>query len=140
MPLINWVFCLAWMAVIYYMSDVPNSFHVTEHYLGGFNFFARKWAHMGEYFLLTVLVYRALRAQVAEGSGLGECSGLGCNVGTWSIYCLALGSAIFYALTDEYHQSHVAGRSSSVGDVAVDSAGAMLAIAVLMIKARTSDD
>lgn len=116
--LLNWAICLAWMSVIYYFSDVPNSFHVTEHYLGGLNFYFRKWAHVAEYGVLMILVYRAVRS-------LSRAS--------WLTYATAFCITFFYALLDEHHQSTVVGRSSSIGDVAVDTAGALLALALMLI-------
>lgn len=120
----HWAICLAWMGVIYYFSDVPNSFHVTEHYLGVMNYFCRKWAHMGEYAVLMILTFRALRALS--------------NSSSWVTYATALGVTVMYALLDEHHQSYVVGRSSSIGDVAVDSAGALLALGILLIR-KSSD-
>lgn len=116
--LLNWTICLAWMSVIYYFSDVPNSYHVTEHYLGGMNYYFRKWAHMVEYGILMILVYRAVRSLTP---------------GSWVTYATALGITFFYALLDEHHQSMVVGRSSSIGDVAVDTAGALVALALMLI-------
>ncbi len=122
--ILDWAVCLVWMCVIYYFSDVPNSFHVTEHYLGVMNYFCRKWAHMGEYGVLMVLTFRASRS--LSGSSF------------WVTYAIALGITVMYALLDEHHQSYVVGRSSSIGDVAVDSAGALLALGVLLIR-KSSD-
>lgn len=122
--ILDWTLCLVWMGVIYYFSDVPNSFHVTERYLGVMNYFFRKWAHMGEYAVLMILAFRALRSLSGSSS--------------WLTYATALGITFLYALFDEHHQSYVVGRSSSIGDVAVDTGGGLLALAILLIR-KSSD-
>jgi VanZ family protein len=121
--LLNWALCLMWMGVIYYFADVPDSYHVTGQYLGGMNYFIRKWAHLAEYGVLMILTFRAVRSLSNAG---------------WMSYATALGITFFYALLDEHHQSMVVGRSSSLGDVAVDTAGALLALALLLIR-KSSD-
>jgi VanZ family protein len=42
--------------------------------------------------------------------------------------------AFLYALSDEYHQSFVAGRFASWGDVVIDSVGAIIALRFLVPK------
>ena len=42
-------------------------------------------------------------------------------------YLIAFGMTVAYALTDEFHQLFVPGRSGSMIDVLIDSAGAVLA-------------
>jgi VanZ family protein len=43
---------------------------------------------------------------------------------------VVLVAAVLFALTDEYHQSFVASRTSSLGDAAIDSAGTFLGIII----------
>lgn len=69
--------------------------------------------HMPEFFVLGCLLSRAFLATL-----LPRASALG----------LALGTSIGYGLLDELHQSFVPGRVASLGDVAADGAGAMLAV------------
>jgi VanZ family protein len=70
----------------------------------------RKFGHFAEYFVLAVLVMRALRQE--PGIRL-------------SPRRLALGLALtaLYALTDEFHQAFVPSRSASVADVLLDVFG-----------------
>ena len=83
----------------------------------------RKAAHMTEYAILSVLLY--------------------VWISRWRMprvrrVCLAAALAILYACSDEFHQLFVAGRSGRVNDVLIDSAGAVLGLALfLFINRRT---
>ena len=70
----------------------------------------RKRGHFTVYLFLGVLVTRALRTP----SG-------------WRLRhsVLAIGLATSYAITDEFHQHFVPGRTAAVGDVAIDALGAI---------------
>ncbi len=43
---------------------------------------------------------------------------------SWRLAMLALAAAAFYAVTDEFHQRFVSGRTSSPVDVLIDTCGA----------------
>jgi VanZ family protein len=81
----------------------------------------RKLAHLTEYAVLAMLLWRALR-----------------NGTRWqmkmSILFLvaALGCAIF-AATDEFHQSFVPSRTSSPADAMIDICGALIGLAICFI-------
>ena len=81
--------------------------------LNEIHFLIRKAAHIGEYFLFSLLVLRGLR---------GESSGW-----KWSWGVMALLIAAGYAALDELHQSFVPGRGGAAQDVLLDSAGAVVA-------------
>jgi VanZ family protein len=74
--------------------------------------------HGAAYAGLSVLSVRALAKRLF--SGLTRAHVLG-----------GVAIAFFYGITDEWHQFHVPGRDSSVGDVVADFVGASLAGAVL---------
>ncbi len=71
----------------------------------------RKLAHMAEYAILFLLSWR----------GLGESDHLSRKRKLF----VALVLTVFYAATDEYHQTFVPGRSGAVRDVAIDVLGAV---------------
>jgi VanZ family protein len=75
----------------------------------------RKLAHPIEYAILALLWFRALRR---EARGL--------RTATWT----ALAVGVAWALLDELLQSSAPGRTGSVVDVAIDTAGATTALAV----------
>ena len=72
----------------------------------------RKFGHWSEYFILAVLLARALRAEFPRQRRIGQL-----------ISCIAL--ATLYAASDEWHQSFVPSRSASVVDVMIDGFGAV---------------
>ncbi|BDG37604.1 hypothetical protein PcaKH15_35100 [Parageobacillus caldoxylosilyticus] len=75
------------------------------------NFIVRKLAHLTEYGILAVLVWRALSPKRTAYAG------------AWLF-------ATLYAMTDEWHQSFEPGRTATPKDVAIDSCGALIALMV----------
>ena len=75
--------------------------------LGTWDLVLRKIAHTAEYALLGALLYRAVRHVPA-----------------------ALLVASAYAVTDEFHQTFVAGRHGSPVDWLIDTAGAAIGVAI----------
>lgn len=79
----------------------------------------RKCGHLSEYFVLSILVFRALR-----GSKTGW---------SWKWALAALVIAAAYAASDEFHQIFVPGRTASPWDVLIDTCGALLAQIVIFL-------
>jgi VanZ family protein len=75
--------------------------------------FIRKSAHFVEYFVLSLLILRGLRAG-RHAPRLG-----------WAVAAIALVAG--YAALDEYHQSFVPGRTAAVADVLLDTSGGIAA-------------
>jgi len=78
-------------------------------------FFLRKAAHVSEYAMLAVLLYRAFVHTVFQ-------SRRALSAGLVLLSCTA------YAASDEFHQSFVPSRTSSLRDVMIDVCGATLAV------------
>ena len=95
------------MAVIYVLSDQPN----LSSGLGLIDLIGRKLVHAGEFALLCWLWIRALRPHVGQRAALA----------------LALAVTLAYAISDEYHQTFVDGRSGSLRDILIDALGAAAA-------------
>jgi VanZ family protein len=74
---------------------------------------ARKCAHLTEYAVLAMLVWRALRRPASPDP----------RPWRWRVAGLALLVAALYAASDEYHQTKVPGRNGCVSDVLIDSCG-----------------
>ena len=74
----------------------------------------RKSAHVMEYFILGLLLFRAFR-----GSSIGSWHW------KWSFFSVIL--VALWAAGDEFHQSFVPTRTASVADVVIDIAGGVLA-------------
>jgi VanZ family protein len=129
-----WLLTLVWAVQIYhfstggYSSDASRSlleqlFHrlhmtVSSSTISALNLIIRKLAHLIEYCVLTILLYRSLvREQPPRWRP---------RLAFWSIGITGL-----YALGDEFHQLFVPGRRASFLDWGIDFVGA--AFAVLML-------
>jgi VanZ family protein len=73
----------------------------------------RKAAHVTEYFLLSLLVLRGIRAG-RPTTRLG-----------WAL--AAIGIVAGYAALDEFHQAFVPGRTAAVSDILLDTTGGIAA-------------
>lgn len=106
---------VALMALIFAFSAMPagNEHHSTLMLV------IRKLAHFGEYFALTVLWWWALKTRIGGQRALLP----------------AMAIAIGYAITDEFHQTFVSGRTGTPRDVLIDSAGVLTA--AWLIRRRT---
>jgi VanZ family protein len=105
-----WLPVAVWAAVIFAFSSIPS----LGTGLGGWDLLLRKLAHAAEYAVLGALLLRALRRPLP-----------------------AFALAVLYAVSDEVHQTFVAGREGAPLDVVVDAAGA--AAGVLVWKALVLD-
>ena len=127
----SWLPVVLWMMLMFAAStDLLSSEH-TSRYLVPFlrwlkpdispltiaqvHFFVRKAGHVTEYAFLAGLLFRALR---------------GLTGGFWARAGLALAPALIFAFADEFHQSFVASRTSSLGDIFIDWGGAMVGLAI----------
>jgi VanZ family protein len=111
-----WLWPLALMALMFFLSAQPN---LSTH-LGLIDLIGRKIAHFCEYALLCFLWWRPLTTRA----------------GPKKAAVLALAICFVYAISDEYHQSFVPGRSPEASDVGIDTAGAALATLLILRHAR----
>jgi VanZ family protein len=102
-----WLPPLVLMAVIFFLSAQPS----LDSGLGAADLVGRKLVHFAIYGLLCFLWWRAFATVTGSGRA--------------ALAALLVASA--YAVTDEVHQSFVEGRSGTVLDWAIDTAGAGLA-------------
>ena len=130
----SWLPVLLWMALMFTASTDLLSAEHTSRFLVPFlrwlkpdiswetmmqiHFLVRKGAHLIEYAILAVLLWRAFRFRHTSGRSLGPSA------------ALALAVAICFAASDEYHQSFVPSRGASSSDVMIDSCGAVLGLAL----------
>jgi VanZ family protein len=111
-----WLPVLIWMTVIFLFSNQPYSGQVTERYFGTYNIPVRKFSHGAEYAILYLLSCRAFLLSGEKWHGKSA--------------LMALALCCLYALTDEWHQSFVPGRSATLSDAGIDSIGALCACVV----------
>ena len=132
-----WLPVLLWMAVIFAGSSNLGSTQRTSRIIGPLlrwlkpdisdeairtvQLAARKGAHMAEYAVLSVLLWRAGRRLMKKDSG------------PWHgrEAALVLGITVLYAVSDEFHQSFVSSRQGQWSDVLIDAVGAMLGLTLL---------
>ncbi len=137
-----WLPVVLWMALIFCASGDSMSSQHTSRILGPFLhwlfpklseqaiadivFEIRKSAHVLEYAVLALLIWRACRKPVARDP----------RPWSWSQARFVLLLSAFYAATDEFHQAFVPSRESRVHDVAIDTCGAAAAMLVLWCLGR----
>ena len=134
----QWAPALVWAAFIWTMStDYFSAAHtaswikpilrwldpgMSAHTMNEIHHAIRKSAHVVEYFIFTLLLYRGLRGR-EPGWHL-----------KWAL--IALVTAACYSGLDEVHQAFVASRTASPWDSLLDSSGALGAMVVYWLWAR----
>jgi VanZ family protein len=131
----NWLPAIAWACLISFLStDVFSSEHTSRFIipllhllipqasaetLEVMHVIIRKSAHLTEYFILGVLLHRALRGD-ERGWKL-----------RWALWAIAIAAA--YASLDEFHQSFVPSRTASPWDALIDTIGGSAAQIVMRL-------
>lgn len=120
----KWLLVIAWMILIFCFSSQPgnesnknNEFVVYIFNMLGINlnsilgeltnFLIRKAAHFTEYFILAILVFKAVRNDLSHNKSI----------------IISVLVVFLYACTDEFHQSFVPGRACMFRDVMIDTSG-----------------
>jgi len=126
-----WTLALLWAALIFGASTGAFSasltarilthlfqvlhVHVSPETFDRVHFLVRKGAHMTEYAIFALLLYRAFRPEHRF-----------CWSGRTALYVVLV--AGIYSLTDEFHQSFVPNRTSSLVDCGIDTMGALIGL------------
>jgi VanZ family protein len=134
-----WFPVLLAMAFIFWMStktfSAENTYIIIEPILRFFSpslsrrkiavihWVIRKLAHLTEYFISGLLLFRAFRSGSSERW-------------KWRWVYSTLVVVLLLAASDEFHQSFVPNRDSNAMDVGYDSAGAFVGIAVYLMVRR----
>lgn len=132
-----WLPVLVWMWVIFSASGDQRSMqhssrivgpivhwlfpHLSDEAVHGIVMVVRKCAHVTEYAVLALLLWRALRKPTEQANPPWQ----------WSKAGLVLALLAIYAASDEIHQAFVPTRQGSVWDVLLDMGGAALALVCL---------
>lgn len=125
-----WLPVVLWMAFIFWMSTseftaqntsliiepivrflIPG---ISQQALDVIHEIVRKSAHVTEYFILGVFLFRAFRADSRQQ-----------RIGRWAILSIIV--VALYASSDEIHQIFVPGRTPSPIDVCIDTVGGSVA-------------
>lgn len=140
-----WLPPFVWIALIFSASADPRSYEHSGELLGYFepllhwlfpslspaqletiHHLFRKCAHLCEYAVLALLLWRAIRQPVKNDR-------LPWN---WTEARLALLIVMLYAATDEFHQIFVPSRTALVSDVFIDTVGGTAGLFALWILGR----
>jgi VanZ family protein len=108
-----WLPVVVWMSFIFFWSARPQ---ITTSTVAWQDFTIKKSAHVFEYFILGILVYRSLIAT----TNLTKKQAISAAV-TW---CLV------YAVSDEFHQYFTPGRTPKLRDVVIDTVGGSAGVAI----------
>lgn len=112
----KYVSLILWLTAIYYLSSKSLNVFAAVDIWG---VIIRKMAHMFEYAVLTALLFRILH-QTEKRHAYWNLS--------WSFVF-----AVFYAVSDEYHQTLISGRHGVYTDVLIDAAGSLVAVWLLAL-------
>jgi VanZ family protein len=117
--LYRWGPALSLMLIIFILSSRPRE-ELPD--LGLWDFLAKKSGHMIGYALLALGMLRGVRGEAPI---------------RLAYYGWAVALTILYALSDEYHQTFVPGRTGMLRDVGIDAAGATIALTLRYWLTRT---
>jgi VanZ family protein len=106
--LLRWAPPLLWMGVIFYFSGQSRPFDYPQ--ISDDREGLGILAHLGEYFLLSFLLYRAFERPEASRR---------------EAFWPALLVTMLFALSDELHQRYIPGREFTLFDLGLDLAGAL---------------
>jgi VanZ family protein len=131
----NWLPVALWLCVIFFMSTGSFSADNTSSVVGtvlGFLFpgmsadtvasidlLMRKAAHVTEYFILSVLLFRCFKPSQGPWK--------------WRYHIYAVAGVMLWALSDELHQLFVPERTGSLMDVGIDTTGGIFAQVMILL-------
>jgi len=137
-----WLPALAWMALIFSASSDKHSYehssllvepllrwlfpHMSEAKIHAVHHLLRKCAHLAEYSVFALLLWRALHKPLKNQPRAWD----------WREARLTLLMVMLYAATDEFHQRFVPTRTSLVSDVFIDTAGGAAGLLALWLIGR----
>jgi VanZ family protein len=132
-----WLLPIAWMFVIFAGSSDSSSYqhssrlvepllhwlfpHMSQAHVEAIHHVIRKCAHLTEYALLAILLWRAVRKPVRNDS----------RPWSWREALITVAIVFLYASTDEFHQRFVPTRTPMVSDVFIDTSGAIIGMILL---------
>ncbi len=137
-----WLPVLIWMALIFTASSDKHSAehssrlivpllhwlfpHMPEAQIQDIHELFRKCAHLTEYAVLALLLWRGVRKPLKNNPRAWD----------WREARLTLLLVMLYAATDEFHQRFVPTRTSLVSDVFIDTAGGAAGLLALWLVGR----
>ncbi len=117
--IVRWIPAVVIMGIIFFASSRTAS---QIPFFGQYDVLYKKGGHAIGYALLGIAYFFALPPRLSSGYR----------------FSIALLMVILFALSDEFHQSFVEGRTSSIRDVVIDTAGAGFALLIAAIYSSNS--
>ena len=131
---LRWVLLIAWLIFIFIMSNTPGDLSTEQSNvvvrligkMGGdisgefkntISFCVRKAAHISEYIILFILVYRVIVIYIKKEKA--------------RLYAVII--IFLYASSDEFHQYFVPGREAAFRDVLIDTSGGLIAMLFTLV-------
>jgi VanZ family protein len=118
--IVRWIPSILMMGAIFFFSSLPAGLIPS---FGEWDLLIKKAGHASGYALLGLAYYFALPPRLSSGFR----------------WVLAMILVILFALSDEFHQSFVLGRNSSVIDVGIDAIGAAIALTIATFYSSNSN-
>jgi VanZ family protein len=112
-----WFPLIFWCGLIFYLSSLPRPLPEFESIL---ELIISKLGHIIEYFILTIFLFRVLKNST--------------NLRAKNVYSFCLIFSIFYATTDEFHQTFVPNRHGKFHDILIDTIGVLIALYLIRKK------
>jgi len=133
-----WLPVLLWMGMILVVSSRSSLPFVLNKTV---DLVTKKAGHMTEYGVLAFLLWRAIRS--CKQSGVSEAtSGHRSKERGWPALPSFGGAfvlSLLYAISDEFHQTFVPGRTGALTDVGFDVLGMLLALGLVWWFSRKND-
>ena len=122
----HWLPLIIWLSIIFIVSSIHGSklqflpFNtITQVHIAELLSYRQATFHIGEYYLLVILIYRLLRVKL--------------NHPETFIYLLSFTTSIMYAISDEVHQYFVPGRFATLTDLIFDTSGIIIGLFCIYI-------
>jgi len=133
---IDWILVIGWMMIIFIFSSqvagvsnennkfVEHIFNLLGLDLNSIfgnlsDFIVRKTGHFSEYFILYVLLYRAINKKKEIN---------------FKVFISSLLIVFLYACSDEFHQAFVPGRGPAFRDVLIDTCAGLTALLIIRFR------
>lgn len=129
----KYILAFAWMIVIFLLSNEPavvssgrsdlivhaisTSFHANLSQ-GIMTFLVRKSAHITAYFILGILIFNIVKDFRLKSK---------------YIILISTGITFLYAVSDEFHQSFVPGRSCELRDIIIDTTAGIVGVCLFYL-------
>ena len=117
----HWLPLIIWASIIFIVSSIHGSklqflpFNtITQVHIAELLSYRQATFHIGEYYLLVILVYRLLRVKLNQPETF--------------IYLLSFTASTLYAISDEIHQYFVPGRFATLTDLIFDTLGIIVGL------------